>query len=182
MLVEALLLGGVPDPTIHINSTATELAAPFFSSGSLSAGGCASNVIGFSGWRLMPSGTIVSGEAHLDRLIFGQPDFIALPEQVRMHIVEQAAKLPKCAGQSRIHHTNNADCKADAPLRGPDDPTQVHYDPSVDDSGCFETMQFDNNCYNYGNDGTAYQHRSPSLTPQPLMSPSFVRFSVRRQC
>ena len=152
MLLEALLLGGVPDPRIEVNSTAAQLALPFFSAAGSKL--CAAEVIGFSGWRLIPSGQIVSGEADLDQLVFGQPEFMTLPKQIRTHIVEQAAKLPKCSGRPRLvnANANSADCKADAPLRGPDDPSQVHYDPSVDDSGCFEKMQFDNNCYNYGND------------------------------
>ena len=151
MLLEALLLGGVPDPRIEVNSTAAQRALPFFSAAAAGSQLCAANVIGFSGWRLIPSGRVVSGEADLDRLVFGQPEFMTLPKQIRTHIVEQAAKLPKCSGRQVVNananaNANSADCKADAPLRGPDDPSQVHYDPSVDDSGCFEKMQLDNNC------------------------------------
>jgi len=43
----------------------------------------------------------------------------------------------------------SSDCNT-TPIRGPD--TVPVFDPTSDDEGCFQTMQDDNNCYNYGTD------------------------------
>lgn len=40
----------------------------------------------------------------------------------------------------------------EAAVRGPNDPSKVHFDPAVDDDGCFVTRQSDNNCYDYSVD------------------------------
>lgn len=43
----------------------------------------------------------------------------------------------------------NEDCN-NTPIKGPDNITV--YNPDTDDFGCFETMQYNNNCYNYSTD------------------------------
>ena len=153
MLVEALLLGGVPNPVLNLNASAADIAL------ALAGGACAptSRVLGFVGWQTEMG--IVRGISAFDQLLFAQPDFIAQPAPVRSHISDEAARLAQAASVEESAATcspsavadNNGQCDA-TPIRGPDDPTRVHYDPSHDDDGCFQTKQGDNNCYNYGTD------------------------------
>lgn len=166
LVVEALLFGGAPDPQFHLNATAslaahkiltTERRCRTFAIGT--------RVLGFSGWRLTGSHETVRGLPKFDELIFGLSEFRALPEGVRDHITQEAMKISKMGcnndhidqpvveeAPSSSYSYVEKDCTSDAPIRGPDDPTRVHYDPSHDDDGCFVTEQYKNNCYNYGND------------------------------
>eukprot|EP00743_Colponemidia_sp_Colp-15_P004126 GILK01004454.1.p1 GENE.GILK01004454.1~~GILK01004454.1.p1 ORF type:complete len:354 (+),score=41.66 GILK01004454.1:39-1064(+) len=45
---------------------------------------------------------------------------------------------------------SNDECESNLPIRGPDSPPK--FDVMTDDLGCFTTEQWNNNCYNYGND------------------------------
>jgi len=68
---------------------------------------------------------------------------------------EQAIKMLTYGGEnsgflkSKKQKLNANACEK-TPIVGPDDIPV--YDPDTDDQGCFETMQYDNNCYNYGTD------------------------------
>ena len=160
-LVRALLLGGVPDSSISLNATASRLITML----QPAAPRChASRVIGFVGWQL-PSGDILSGSAAIDRVIFEQPDFQSLPDAVRSHIISTASVLtascesqddPTSARRDMMPPKESAapimsQCR-NTPIRGPDNATEVRYDPKHDDEGCFILMQGENNCYNYGTD------------------------------
>ena len=154
MLVEALLLGGAYNPTITLNATAGVYARTLAAA---AATECAptTRVLGFSGWAM--NEVVVRGVGQLDALLFEQPKFAALPEDVRAHVRSESIRLAKLGGcveriQGEKSSRSPIDCKADAPVLGPDDPHKVHYDPANDDGGCFETKQRENNCYNYGND------------------------------
>ena len=146
LLLQAVLRGGVPDPVLNISvPCALDLSGPT---------SCPSDkVVGFDGWRL-PSGRVVRGMAALDSLVLKSPDFLKLSDEVKSHVAFEAARLaarPKetCAVDTDDAR-NSSDC--DDTIRGPDDPSKIHYNPSVDDYGCFVTKQGENNCYNYGND------------------------------
>lgn len=151
-LVEALLLGGAP-VHLDLNSTAASLAVTL---GELEQCAPASKrILGFVGWRL-PSGRVVRGVAAFDRLMHESADFAALPSPVRAHIIEEEQVLAASAVEESVpcpmERDGEADASCKATIRGPDDATKVHYDPTHDDEGCFVTMQSRNNCYNYGTD------------------------------
>jgi len=84
------------------------------------------------------------------------PDFPDFPAEVLDHINDELDRLHQsnggdvqCAHDDPFPASNSA---CHGPVVGPDDPKQVHYDPSNDDQGCFVARQSDNNCYDYGND------------------------------
>lgn len=159
-MIEALLLGGVPNPLISLNATVAGHALSLARRGHACNAAAASTgrVLGFVGWRLS-DGSTARGIARFDELMFEQRDFVALPSAVRAHIAEEAAKLtndgPSLCGPAADRSDAAAACgrgRGASPLRGPNDPRLVRFDPAHDDAGCFQTMQSENNCYNYGTD------------------------------
>jgi len=106
--------------------------------------------------------TIIKGateaELYLLELLKG-----SIPKQVVDHIMEQISLNAGGNGEGKAlkflelralneastNSSSNFDCTK-TPIRGSDSiPT---YDPDTDDDGCFETEQYNNNCYNYGSD------------------------------
>jgi len=157
--LQVALLGGVPDPIVRLNESSSAAACSLFQNASFCGN---SKVLGFDGWRLLPSGATLRGNAELDALVLTSPDFLALPESTRHHVASEAARLasipcnpqPDLAGPAQdapIEGEKNK-CKEDAPIVGPDDPQGVTYAPSADDLGCFQTEQGENNCFNYATD------------------------------
>jgi len=55
----------------------------------------------------------------------------------------------KCKLDYKVKVLRDFDCEK-TPVRGSD--VEPEFDPHNDVGGCFETMQYDNNCYNYGTD------------------------------
>lgn len=149
--MQVLLLGGVPDPVVRLNATSSGRVCSL-----ISTVACANEtVIGFAGWRLLPDGPVVRGNALVDREIMGSPSFLALSPNVRAHVASEANRLASCAASPLplpAERVADDKCRDDAPIYGPDDPKEVTYSPGTDDEGCFQTMQSDNNCYNYGTD------------------------------
>jgi hypothetical protein len=147
--VQVLLLGGVPDPVVRLNATSSGRVCSL-----ISTVACANEtVIGFAGWRLLPDGPVVRGNALVDREIMGSPSFLALSPNVRAHVASEANRLASCAASPLplpAERVADDKCRDDAPIYGPDDPKEVTYSPGTDDEGCFQTMQSDNNCYNVG--------------------------------
>ncbi len=139
LLLQVLLRGGLPDPVVRVNvSCALDLSE--------SAACPSDKVIGFDGFRILPSGHVVRGVAELDSLVLKSSDFLSLSDEIKSHVASEASRLaarPKrtCAAERR----DNVSAECDATIRGPDDPHKIHYNPSVDDYGCFVTKQGENN-------------------------------------
>ena len=90
-----------------------------------------------------------------------------LPEQVYAHILDQIlvgyelstveinlqlSTLEKYRSpytNLNYNYNYNYNCNL-TPIRGSD--VIPNFDPTTDDFGCFKENQYDNNCYNYGND------------------------------
>ena len=153
--VGVLLLGGVPDPVIHLNST----DAVAFCTLSSASSPCANDkVIGFSGWQ-GPWGT-VSGNPSADALMMRQSGFASLSAPVQEHVRSEAARIAsRCPAKDatttpNMVETGKDNCTAVEPtwIRASDDPTTIHFDVEHDDGGCFLNEQPNNNCYNYGTD------------------------------
>jgi len=122
-------------------------------------------VLGFTGWQICSNEkkqdcVVIRGEMTLDGALFEKlrlklPD---TPAMVIDHVLGEVQRLHtsnggdlRCADSEDTIAVAGGNCN-NVPIKGSDDPTQVHYDPSKDDGGCFVTEQYKNNCYDYGND------------------------------
>ena len=139
MSVEALLNGGLHNPLLRLNASVAASVCAAAAKVPTVAPTC--RVLGFTGWRAQ---CFVGGESRgisaVDDILFRHPDFLALDAATRAHIVSESAVLAaggnKACSLPAVDATApNADCEGDAPIRGPDDPTQVHYDVATDDEG-----------------------------------------------
>ena len=84
--------GGLPDPIIQLNATASATACSLAATEQQLA--CHnSKVIGFNGFELQHSGTIVRGMPNVDALVFTSPGFLELSDSVRGHIVSEARRI-----------------------------------------------------------------------------------------
>lgn len=81
-----------------------------------------------------------------------------LPQNVYTHILHEIRNsyvinskinLPQYSHIKIKHLTQNSQCDQ-IPIIGSD--LVPNFDPKSDDQGCFQEKQWDNNCYNYGND------------------------------
>ena len=131
---ELLLRGGAPNPVINFNATASALLCAAVLAATPVRPCASEKIIGFDGWKLLPSGQVVRGVARIDALIFSQPDFAVLPAPVRKHVQTEIAM--RCAEEKSemVEEASTKSC--DQTIRGSDDAANVHYDPSNDDGGC----------------------------------------------
>jgi len=163
--VEPMVNGGTPNPVFALEGSEWQTLCNHVleeSSGSLTLPTC--RVLGFTGWKLCPSQSaedcvILRGNPVADAPLFAAlakhiPDY---PAEARDHIMQELFRLhssnggdAQCADEEPLPSPSNNACNV--PVYGPDDPTQVHYDPSRDDDGCFLKEQYYNNCYDYAND------------------------------
>jgi len=110
-------------------------------------------VLGFTGWRICDeTSCIVSrGQPAVDELLLAASKTV-LPETVFSHLEEETGRLLTANDDCPEPSSEPVNGKCTAPVVGPDDPEQVHFDVQNDDVGCFVTEQGNNNCYDYGND------------------------------
>jgi len=173
--VEPMVNSGTPNPVFTMEGPEFQTLCSIVlqeSNDSLTLPTC--RVLGFTGWKLCPGESaedcvVLRGNPAADIPLFTAlslhiPDY---PAEAKDHIMEELARLhqsnggdTQCADEKPLPSPSNGwgrrrrpstSCRQ-APIVGPDDATQVHYDPSHDDDGCFITEQSCNNCYDYAND------------------------------
>lgn len=157
--------GGTPNPVFELSGQEWQdfCALMPLANRTLAIPSC--RVLGFTGWKLCSSDNkqdcdVVRGELTLDGALF-EKLALKLPEtptHVTDHILGEVQRLHNsnggdwsCADNDNTIVVAGANCN-NVPIKGSDDPTTVHYDPSNDDGGCFVKEQSQNNCYDYGND------------------------------
>lgn len=178
--VEALVFSGTRNPKLTLSAsqrtTFCDALNATLSWQSQRVTSC--RVLGFTGWRACSGSqcsVLRSGHEVLDRTLASalkeeHPD---LPSVVLQHVsnetkrlnvkedTEEGGEVARCDSKDmplnlqkeaseELPGGNAADCTG--PLHGSDDPNTIHYDVQNDVNGCFVTRQYDNNCYNYGND------------------------------
>jgi len=163
--VETMVYSGTPNPVFELGGQEWHdfCALLPLTNRTLAIPSC--RVLGFTGWKICARGSkkdciVVRGEMTLDGALFEKLR-VKLPEtptQVTDHIFGEVKRLHnsnggdlRCARNDDSIIVVGANCR-NVPIKGSDDPTKVHYDPSNDDGGCFVQEQGENNCYDYGND------------------------------
>jgi hypothetical protein len=163
--VETMVFSGTPNPVFELSGQEWQdfCALMPLANRTLAIPSC--RVLGFTGWKLCSSDNkqdcdVVRGELTLDGALF-EKLALKLPETPKLvtdHILGEVQRLHNsnggdwsCADNDNTIVVAGANCN-NVPIKGSDDPTTVHYDPSNDDGGCFVKEQSQNNCYDYGND------------------------------
>lgn len=163
--VETMIFSGTPNPVFSLKGLEWQEVCRVLrqSNGNTRLPTC--RVLGFTGWKLCPSKaqtecTVLRGNPVVDATLFTL--FSQLPNVPKLalsHIKEELNRLYQskggdlqCTHDETPSISSNSSSSCQAPVVGPDDPKQVHYDPSHDDKGCFVAEQYKNNCYDYGND------------------------------
>lgn len=150
--VEPLVFSGTPNPIVTLSPEQQLLFCEAAASAIPRARTC--RVLGFTGWRVCVGieCEIFRGDAHVDEVLLDAVQS-ELSKEALLHIKEESVRLLSSndACEDDLEVAVSSLCER---VVGPDDPRKVHYDVGNDDNGCFGSnkMQWQNNCYNYGND------------------------------
>jgi len=151
--VELQIFSGTPNPILHLNTTTAQLLCALIPDAPAPLPSC--RVMGFTGWKL-GDGSVWRGIDAFDRMLLEHPSFKELQRPVREHVLNviQGPSVPCHAvrADGEVPQATDSEACSDVPIRGPDDPSKVHYAPPSDDDGCFKKRQDENNCYDYGSD------------------------------
>jgi hypothetical protein len=159
--VKLVIYSGTPDPTFTIPPTIFTKIEKLLSEGKYRPKK-STRVIGYKGFVIVPLGynTIEVNVRGNPKAEFMLLEIIKkkLPENVYAHILQEIGngyeinsdgEVPAYSYVKIKNSIRSGQCDH-TPIKGSD--SVPSFDPKSDDQGCFEEKQWDNNCYNYGND------------------------------
>jgi hypothetical protein len=163
--VETMVFSGTPNPFFTLSGSEWQHFCALLPQANRTLTLPTCRLVGFTGWKLCSSKdahacVLIRGEKTLDDALFASLSLHipSTPTPAMDHIMGEMQRLHSsnggdmwCAEDEPAPSVPESNC-GNVPIKGPDDPTQVHYDPSNDDQGCFVKKQGENNCYDYGND------------------------------
>jgi hypothetical protein len=159
--VKLLVFSGTPDPTFTISPTAFAKLEKVLTNSKYNFKEN-KRVMGYRGFVVTPMTNkniqvTVRGNPHAEFMLL---EMIKekLSEHVYDHILETISTIYEISKGNKKDAYKYLSIRKDflhsacenIPIRGLD--SIPSFDPKTDDAGCFEEKQWENNCYNYGND------------------------------